>query len=94
MLSRLCISLVEGQPFMQRLLSFTAADAESEAMTMLSEGECAAAIILPEGYLQKLMNGTPCTGRIVLSEAAAVSAEAPHPGTGSAPHHGTPVRPH
>ena len=74
-LSRICISLIEEQSYMKKLLSIRSVDREKQALRMLSDGECAAVIILPEGYLDDLMGGIPCQGRIVLSEEAASSAE-------------------
>ena len=74
-LSRLCISFAQEQSYMKKLLSVVQVEDELQAMDLLKNGDCAAVIVLPENYVEEIMEGTPCRGRIVLSEAAASSAE-------------------
>ena len=73
--SRIAVSTVESQSYINSLLQFEFADSEEEALAMLRAGQCAAVIVLPEGYLQSIMTGNEAKGRIILSEAAAASAQ-------------------
>lgn len=73
--SRIAISTVESQSYMQSLLSVDTARNEAEALARLEEGSCAAVIILPKGYVNDISVGREGKGRIILSEAAAASAD-------------------
>ncbi len=73
--SRIAISTVEAQSYVDSLLHIEAADTEEEALALLNEGKCAAIVILPEGYLDDISVGREAKGRIILSDAAAASAE-------------------
>ena len=73
--SRIAISTVEAQSYIDSLLHIESADDEDEAIARLNAGECAAVIILPEGYLNDIMVGNAAKGRIILSDAAAASAD-------------------
>lgn len=73
--SRIAVGTVKSQSYMENLLQFDSADSEEEALAMLRAGRCAAVIVLPEGYLRDIMAGSEAKGRIILSEAAAASAE-------------------
>ena len=73
--SRIAIATVEAQSYIDSLLEIDSADSEEEALDLLARGECAAVIILPEGYLNDIMVGREARGRTILSEAAAASAD-------------------
>ena len=73
--SRIAISTVEAQSYIQSLLSVDTERSEEEALARLEAGECAAVIILPEGYVNDISVGREGKGRIILSEAAAASAD-------------------
>ena len=73
--SRIAISTVEAQSYIQSLMEIDTARNEKEAMALLDAGECAAVIILPKGYVNAISTGLEGKGRIILSEAAAASAD-------------------
>ena len=73
--SRIAISTVEAQSFIQSILSVDTERSEEKALKRLEAGECAAVIILPEGYVNDISVGHEAKGRIILSEAAAASAD-------------------
>ena len=73
--SRIAISTVEAQSYIQSILSVDTERREEKALERLEAGECAAVIILPEGYVNDISVGREAKGRIILSEAAAASAE-------------------
>ena len=73
--SRIAISTVESQSYIQSLLSVDTERSEAKALERLEAGECAAVIILPKGYVNDIMVGHEGKGRIILSEAAAASAD-------------------
>ncbi len=73
--SRIAISTVEAQSYIDSLLHIETADSEEEALALLNSGKCAAIVILPEGYVDDISVGREAKGRIILSEAAAASAE-------------------
>ena len=73
--SRIAIHTVEAQSYIDTLLHVEAADTEEEALALLNDGKCAAVIILPEGFINDISVGREAKGRIILSEAAAASAE-------------------
>ena len=73
--SRIAISTVEAQSYIDSLLHIETADTEEEALALLNDGKCAAIVVLPEGYLGDISVGREAKGRIILSEAAAASAD-------------------
>ncbi len=73
--SRIAISTVEAQSYIDSLLHIETAESEEAALSLLADGKCAAVIVLPEGYVNDISAGRKATGRIILSEAAAASAE-------------------
>ena len=73
--SRIAISTVEAQPYIQSILSVDTERNEEKALERLQAGDCAAVIILPEGYVDDISVGREGKGRIILSEAAAASAD-------------------
>ena len=73
--SRIAISTVEGQSYIQSILSVDTERKEERALERLEAGECAAVIVLPKGYVNAIMVGHEAKGRIILSEAAAASAD-------------------
>ena len=74
LLSRYCINLVSGQSYIASLMDIERLNAE-KAREALRQGEVCAIVILPEGYVGDILSGTPSTGQIILSEAAAASAD-------------------
>ncbi len=72
--SRFAIGVVKDQQLMESALSIDTAR-RGAAMDSLEAGECAAVIILPEGYLEAIMRGRECRGEIILSPAAALHAD-------------------
>lgn len=73
--SRIAISTVEAQPYIQSILSVDTERSAERALARLEAGECAAVIILPAGYVNDISVGREGKGRITLSEAAAASAD-------------------
>ena len=73
--SRVAISTVEAQPYIQSILTVDTERNEEKALARLDAGDCAAVIILPEGYVNDISVGREGKGRIILSEAAAASAD-------------------
>ncbi len=73
--SRIAISTVEAQSYIDSLLHIETADTEEEALALLNDGKCAAIVVLPKGYLSDISVGREAKGRIILSEAAAASAD-------------------
>ena len=73
--SRIAISTVEAQSYIQSILSVDTERSEEKALARLEAGECAAVIILPEGYVNDISVGREGRGRIFLSEAAVASAD-------------------
>ncbi|MBP5254594.1 MAG: ABC transporter permease [Lachnospiraceae bacterium] len=74
LLSRIAIGMIEEETDIAALMSFDETT-EEEAMEGLREGLYAAVIILPEGYVDKIRYGYSGQGTILLSEAAAASAD-------------------
>ena len=73
--SRIAISTVEGQSYIQSILSVDTERREEKALERLEAGECAAVIVLPKGFVNDISVGHEAKGRIILSEAAAASAD-------------------
>ncbi len=74
LISRMALNLVEQQSFIRELMSFESVS-EDDAVRGIREGLYAAAIILPEDFPSAIRAGRPAEGRIILSDAAAASAE-------------------
>ena len=49
--SRIAISTVEAQSYIDSLLHIETAGTEEEALVLLNDGKCAAIVVLPKGYL-------------------------------------------
>lgn len=64
----LMVSFVEGMDSFEESCSFTLMD-EDTAYELLERGEIYAAVILPEGVLESILNGTNIPARVVLSKA-------------------------
>ncbi len=74
MISRMAVNLVSTQSFIASLVDFRQTK-KTEAMDGLAAGRYQAVIILPDGYIDHIRYGTAGTGQIILSKAAAASAE-------------------
>lgn len=74
LLSRFCINLVSSQSYIASLMDVTQTS-EKKAVQGLNKGTYEAVIILPKGYTDNIMYGYEGTGQIILSEAAAASAD-------------------
>ena len=55
-ISRILIGMVMGSDYLSDVLSVKSMD-EADAMDSLSRGDCAAVIILPEGFLDNIFYG-------------------------------------
>nr|MBQ6242326.1 ABC transporter permease [Lachnospiraceae bacterium] len=73
-LSRMAVNVVSSQSFIASLVDFQQTKRE-EALDGLNKGRYEAVIILPEGYIDQIRYGWPGTGQIILSKAAAASAD-------------------
>lgn len=67
-LTGLLVSFVEGMDSFEESCSFTLMD-EHKAYEALERGEIYAAVFLPEGVLESILNGTNIPAKIVLSRA-------------------------
>ena len=67
-LTGLMMSFVEGMDSFEESCSFTLMD-EEKAYEALEQGEIYAAVILPEGVLESILNGTNIPAKVVLSKA-------------------------
>ena len=74
MISRMAVNVVSSQSFIASLVDFQQTK-KADALNGLQEGRYEAVIILPEGYIDHIRYGTAGTGQIILSKAAAASAE-------------------
>ena len=74
LLSRMAVNLVSTQSFIASLMDMQQTK-RAEALNGLSRGKSGAVIILPKGYTDHVRFGTPGTGQILLSRAAAASAD-------------------
>ncbi len=72
--SRLAVNLVRNQDFIGTAMEIHTAK-RAEAMDALQDGQCAAVIFLPEGYLGAILSGRECRGEIILSPAAALNSD-------------------
>ena len=73
-ISRMAVNIVRDMDFVGTAMEIKTADRD-EAMAALEGGECAAVIILPEGYLGAIVSGRQCRGEIILSPAAALHSD-------------------
>lgn len=69
LLSRISISMVTDQSYMSSLMTITQEDDESVALEKMREGEYGAVVSLPDGYMEKIMHGENCKGKIYISDA-------------------------
>ncbi len=72
--SRFCINLVSSQSYIASLIDVSRVS-RSRALKGIDDGSYAAVIILPDGYTDNIMVGRRAEGEIILSRAAAASAE-------------------
>gem|GEM_PF-1081476 len=75
LLSRVGINMVTDQSYMSSLMEITQVDTADDAAEGISDGTYAAAIILPDGYMEDIMHGVNCTGRIYISDALEADGE-------------------
>lgn len=73
-ISRILIGMVMGSDYLSDVLSVKSMD-EADAMDSLSRGDCAAVIILPEGFLDNIFYGRESAATIYLSRSAASQAD-------------------
>lgn len=74
LLSRMAVNLVSTQSFIASLMDMQQTK-RAEALNGLGSGKYGAVIILPKGYTDQIRFGSPGTGQILLSRAAAASAD-------------------
>ena len=74
LVSRFCINLVSSQSYVASLMDIDRVS-RKKALAGMDDGTYAAVIILPEGYTDNIMYGHEGQGEIILSKAAAASAE-------------------
>ena len=74
LLSRMAVNLVSAQSFIASLTDMQQTK-RAEALSGLQSGRYGAVIILPKGYTDQIRYGTPGTGQIILSRAAAASGD-------------------
>lgn len=67
-LSRISVSMVTGQDYVSSLMSIEQCD-EKTALDGIKNGKYAAAVILPGGYMDSIMHGNDCKGKIYISDA-------------------------
>ena len=69
-ISRILIGMVMGSDYLSDVLSVKNMD-EDKAMDALGRGDCAAVIVLPEGFLDNIFYGKESEASIYLSKSAA-----------------------
>jgi len=74
LLSRIAINLISNQSYMKSLLTIEKTNSQ-KALRGLYNGDYAAIVQLPEGYLDNIMHGRKGGGSIILSDAAASNAD-------------------
>ena len=72
-ISRILIGMVKGSDYISNVLSVKNMD-EDDAMEALRRGECAAVIVLPEGFLDNIFYGRESEASIYLSKSAAAQS--------------------
>lgn len=72
-ISRILIGMVMGSDYLSDVLSVENMN-EDEAMDALSRGDCAAVIVLPEGFLDNIFYGKESEATIYLSKSTASQA--------------------
>ena len=73
-LSRISITMVTGQDYVSSLMNLEVVD-EPSAMKGLSSGKFSAAVILPDNYMECIMQGKNCAGKIYISDAVKSEGE-------------------
>ena len=69
MLSRISISMVTDQSYVASLMDLSQVDDAEEALNDMAEGKYGAVVELPDGYMDKVMHGEKCAGKIYVSDA-------------------------
>ena len=69
MLSRISISMVTDQSYVASLMNLSQVDDTEDALKDMAEGKYGAVVELPDGYMEKIMHGEKCNGRIYISDA-------------------------
>ncbi len=72
-ISRILIGMVMSSDYLSDVLSVKSMD-EADAIDSLSRGDCAAVIVLPEGFLDNIFYGKESEATIYLSRSAASQA--------------------
>lgn len=75
LLSRISISMVTDQSYMSSLMEISQEDDEDSALKKMADGSYGAVVVLPDGYMEKIMHGEKCTGKIYISDAIENEAE-------------------
>lgn len=73
-ISRILIGMVMSSDYLSDVLAVKSMD-EAEAMVALRRGDCAAVIVLPEGFLDNIFYGKESEASIYLSRSAASQAD-------------------
>lgn len=68
-LSRISISMVTDQSYVSSLMELEQAEDIDEALSDMSDGKYGAVVELPDGYMEKIMHGQSCRGKIYISDA-------------------------
>lgn len=69
LLSRISINMVTDQSYMSSLMEINQEDSADEALDKMADGTYGAVVVLPDGYMEKIMHGEKCTGKIYISDA-------------------------
>lgn len=69
MLSRISISMVTDQSYVASLMNLNQVDDTEDALKDMAEGKYGAVVELPDGYMEKIMHGEKCHGKIYISDA-------------------------
>ena len=67
-LSRISITMVKGQSYMASLMKIEDTSYE-KAIEGIADGTYGAAIVLPSGYMEAIMRGRECRGKIIISDS-------------------------
>ena len=75
LLSRISISMVTDQSYMSSLMEISQENDADSALKKMADGSYGAVVVLPDGYMEKIMHGEKCTGKIYISDAIENEAE-------------------
>ncbi|MDO4939850.1 MAG: ABC transporter permease [Lachnospiraceae bacterium] len=68
-LSRISINMVTEQSYVASLMDLSQVDDTDQALRDMADGKYGAVVELPDGYMEKIMHGEKCAGKIYVSDA-------------------------